>query len=299
MKTYLSIVVPVLALLTLGSCRTKQQDGPIKCMTFNIRYDNRGDSLNSWETRRDTIAKFINSEHPDIFGLQEVLANQLHDLTACLTSYDYYGVGRDDGDEAGEYAPVFWDKERFAPVDKGVFWLSQYPDSAGFIGWDGACTRIATWVRLRDTETGDSLCLLNTHLDHVGAEAQVNGIDLILGRLEAIAGDGPVIMTGDFNVNATSEAYRHATSQPGLLVDSYTKAGRRDGVAYTYHDFDRIPESERQKIDYIFVSPTFEVTQTWIPGENTTGTLMSDHNPVITLLDYQNHTTTGHDQQSY
>ena len=81
MKTYLSIVVPVLALLTLGSCRTKQQDGPIKCMTFNIRYDNRGDSLNSWETRRDTIAKFINSEHPDIFGLQEVLANQLHDLT--------------------------------------------------------------------------------------------------------------------------------------------------------------------------------------------------------------------------
>ena len=62
MKTYLSIVVPVLALLTLGSCRTKQQDGPIKCMTFNIRYDNRGDSLNSWETRRDTIAKFINSK---------------------------------------------------------------------------------------------------------------------------------------------------------------------------------------------------------------------------------------------
>ena len=264
MKTYLSIVVPVLALLTLGSCRTKQQDGPIKCMTFNIRYDNRGDSLNSWETRRDTIAKFINSEHPDIFGLQEVLANQLHDLTGSLPSYDYYGVGRDDGDEAGEYAPVFWDKERFAPVDKGVFWLSQYPDSAGFIGWDGACTRIATWVRLRDTETGDSLCLLNTHLDHVGAEAQINGIDLILGRLEAIAGDGPVIMTGDFNVNDTSEAYRRATSQPDLLVDSYAEAKRKDGVAYTYHDFGRIPEGERQKIDYIFVS----ICTSWIIFSN-------------------------------
>ena len=82
-------------------------------------------------------------------------------------------------------------------------------------------------------------------------------------------------------------------------MDSYAEAKRKDGVAYTYHDFGRIPEGERQKIDYIFVSPTFEVTQTWIPGENTTGTLMSDHNPVITLLDYQNHTTTGHDQQSY
>ena len=280
MKTHLSIVVPVLALLTLGSCRTKQQDGSIKCMTFNIRYDNRGDSLNSWETRRDTIAKFINSEHPDIFGLQEVLANQLHDLTGSLPSYDYYGVGRDDGDEAGEYAPVFWDRERFAPVDKGVFWLSQYPDSAGFIGWDGACTRIATWARFADKRSGKEFLFVNTHFDHVGKEAMRNAARLVSQRIKDLAGNRPVILTGDFNVTADSEPYRILTADPAFLQDVYLKSPSKKGPAYTYHNFGQLPPERRSKIDFIFASPAIEVLQTGIIRENagTTGHI-SDHNP--------------------
>lgn len=284
MKKATLLLICATALTLLGSCQVKEKEARLKVMTFNIRYDNAGDSLNSWGVRKDTIAEFINREHPDIFGLQEVLVHQLHDLTEALPGYAHVGVGRDDGKEAGEFAPVFWDKQRFKLLDDGVFWLSQYPDSAGFIGWDGACTRLATWAKLQDNETGGEICFLNTHLDHVGKEAQDNGISLILQRLGTIAGNAQVIVTGDFNVNTGSEAYKRATAQPALLIDSYTAAKERTGVAYTYHDFDRIPEGERQKIDYILVSPTFEVLKEEITDEHTFGTLMSDHNPVIATL---------------
>lgn len=292
MKKSTSMLAAAIIAALIGSCQEKESEPQLKVMTFNVRYDNAGDSLNSWGTRRDTIAKFINATHPDIFGLQEVLVHQLHDLTETLPGYAHVGVGRDDGKEAGEFAPVFWDKERFKLLDDGVFWLSQHPDSAGFIGWDGACTRIATWAKLHDNETGNEICFVNTHLDHVGIEAQNNGVALIMQRLDTIAGETPAILTGDFNVNTESEAYKRATSMPGVLVDSYAVADEKAGVAYTYHDFDRIPEGKRQKIDYIFVSPAFDVQRTEIPDESTSGTLMSDHNPVITTLACPAQTTT-------
>lgn len=279
-------ILPFLATLltVICSCSNDKQTTQLKCMTFNIRYDNPGDSLNSWSMRKDSVAKFISTTHPDIFGLQEVLANQLEDLTGTLTDYDYVGVGRDDGKEAGEFAPVFYDKARFTLLDNGTFWLSQYPDSAGFIGWDGACTRIATWTKLKDNKSGKELCFINTHLDHVGQEAQKNGVNLIMERIEAIAGGNPAILTGDFNVNSESEAYKTVVSHDTLLVDTYAKAMQKDGVTYTFHDFDRVPADERQKIDYVFASPSFEVVKTLIPDEQTMPRLLSDHNPVIVTL---------------
>ena len=114
--------------------------------TFNIRYDNPADSLNNWQFRKDTVTRFIQAQDMDIVGMQEVLHNQLEDLLQRLPGYKVIGVGRDDGKTQGEYAPLLYKEERFEVLDSNTFWLSQYPDSVGFIGWDGACTRIATWA---------------------------------------------------------------------------------------------------------------------------------------------------------
>ena len=110
--------------------------------TFNIRYDNPADSLNNWKYRKDTIAAFIKANQLDIVGMQEVLHNQLEDLKQRLPEYAEVGVGREDGKTQGEYAPLFYRKNRFEALDSNTFWLSQYPDSVGFIGWDGACTAL-------------------------------------------------------------------------------------------------------------------------------------------------------------
>ncbi len=41
-----------------------------------------------------------------------------------IDSYGYIGVGRDDVKEKGEYAAIFYKKERLKLLESGNFWLS-------------------------------------------------------------------------------------------------------------------------------------------------------------------------------
>ena len=81
-------------------------------------------------------------------------------------------VGRDDGAEAGEYAPLFYRRDRFNVQEQGYFWLSETPDVVGSFGWDADCVRIATWAKLYDRTQNHTLLFLNTHFDHRGMTAQ-------------------------------------------------------------------------------------------------------------------------------
>ena len=129
----LGIVADSLSVATL-SCTTQQHPTEVTWGTFNIRYDNPGDSLNNWQYRKDNVAQFIKSQDIDIVGMQEVLHNQLEDLKSRLPEYAEVGVGREDGKTKGEYSPLFYKKDRFEVLDSNTFWLSQYPDSVGFMG---------------------------------------------------------------------------------------------------------------------------------------------------------------------
>ena len=56
---------------------------------------------NAWAQRCPPLCDFINFEQPEIFGTQEVLVDQLHDLIKGLNGYDYIGIGREDGKGKG------------------------------------------------------------------------------------------------------------------------------------------------------------------------------------------------------
>ena len=75
--------------------------------TYNIRNANKGDAErgNGWERRCPWVCGLIEFQGFDIFGSQEVLDGQLHDMLAQLPDYAYIGVGRDDGKAKGEYSP--------------------------------------------------------------------------------------------------------------------------------------------------------------------------------------------------
>ena len=111
------------------SAQTSQQPITVNWGTFNIRYDNPDDQENNWKFRKDRVATFIQQEKLDIVGMQEVLHNQLEDLKTRLPEYAEVGIGREDGKQQGEYAPIFYRKDRFKLLDSNTFWLSQYPDS--------------------------------------------------------------------------------------------------------------------------------------------------------------------------
>lgn len=281
MKKSILLLLSVFYLVIPSFAQTIQ----VKWATFNVRYDNPADGLNNWKYRKDKVAGFIKSQHIDIVGMQEVLHNQLEDLKARLPEYAEVGVGRDDGKTKGEYSPVFFRKDKFELLDSHTFWLSQYPDSIGFIGWDGACTRIATWAKLKDKKTGKIFMAVNTHFDHVGTEARKNSALLIIKRIQEIVGNRPSVLTGDFNVSDKSEAYKTITTNKFVMKDAYKIAKKREGVNYTWQDFGKEPLNKREKIDFIFVTPQIKVTEAYIPEEakGPTG-FLSDHNPHVATL---------------
>lgn len=286
MKKQNIVFLLIIACLIWG-CTSFQKKTSIRYATFNIRYDNPDDSLNNWKYRKDSVCRFILNQGLEIIGMQEVLHGQLYDLLQGLPGYSMVGVGREDGKTKGEYAPLFYRTDRFELLDNQTFWLSQYPDSVGFIGWDGACTRIATWAKLKDKASGKVFMAVNTHFDHVGTEARRQGALLIISRIKEIAGDYPAILTGDLNVSDQWEAYQTLTTSEYVLKDAYRVAECTEGVEYTFHDFGRVPDEQREKIDFIFVSSGIRVLKSEIPKEgDRAGAYLSDHNPQIADIEF-------------
>ena len=257
--------------------------------TYNIRYDNPNDRKegNAWAQRCPQLCDFINFEQPAVFGTQEVLATQLHDLLQGLEGYDYIGVGRDDGREEGEYAAIFYRKDLLKLLDSGNFWLSQTPDRPS-LGWDAACIRICTWGKFEDRATGKQFYFFNTHMDHVGTVARRESTRLILQRIGQLAKSQPTILTGDFNVDQTDEIYE-IFSRSGILRDCYAHARQRMAPTGTWNDFMQDSRSNA-RIDHVFVSSDFDIqhyaifTNSYWVGKSRRN--ISDHYPVMVKLSF-------------
>ena len=80
-----------------------------KVMSYNIRLDLKSDGENWWEKRKNKVAALMNYYEADFVGMQEVLQQQLVYLKDSLYGYDFIGVARDDGKQAGNI-PVFFSK---------------------------------------------------------------------------------------------------------------------------------------------------------------------------------------------
>ena len=289
------------SLLLLSSCagsETKQGESDqnaahpsdeIKVMTFNIRLDTPVDSLNVWANRLPKVDAFLDSISPDVLGAQEVLHNQLQDLLAALPGYEWYGVGRTDGKEEGEYQPLFWKKDRFEALDKGHFWLSATPNEPSF-GWDAACERTAVWALLRDKETGEEILFLNTHLDHIGEVARINSITMIKDSLISIAGDRDFVAMGDFNADKETNVIKAMLdngNSPRRILDTRSLADEVLGPEWSWHDFGREPVEKRELIDFIFLSaedPEVRSHAVLAEEDAPDHLYLSDHAPVLVRM---------------
>ena len=226
--------------------------------TYNMRLHINEDEErgNCWAKRCQVICDQLNFEHPDIFGTQELLVSQLHDLVRSLDNYAYIGVAREDGKEAGEYAAIFYDKNRLTLLDSGNFWLSETPSKPSK-GWDAACVRICTWGKYKDKNSGKTFFFFNLHMDHIGVVARREAAKLVVSRIKKIAGTKNVVLTGDFNVDQNNEIYQ-IFSKSGILRDSYTATRLRFAENGTFNNFDPGIKTD-SRIDHVFVSPSFRV----------------------------------------
>lgn len=262
--------------------------------SYNIRYKNRGDSIrgNGWQERCPSICNQLLWERPDIFGAQEVLHAQLLDLEKGLKTYQWIGVGRDDGKQAGEYAAIFYNPQRMELLEDGHFWLNETPDRPA-LGWDAACIRICTWGHFRDRLTQKDFYFLNLHMDHVGVKARRESAKLVLQRITAMTDGGKklAVLTGDFNVPQTDELYSLFT-QSGVLKDCYIEARERFVENGSFNSFNAQAYTT-ERIDHIFVTPKTAVDAfairtdgRWQKDEDGQWTcrLLSDHYPLFARI---------------
>ncbi|GAB5520514.1 MAG: endonuclease/exonuclease/phosphatase family protein [Rhodothermales bacterium] len=288
MRVILSLLLGLLMLSTPAAAQDTILS--VRAMTFNVRYHNPDDGVHAWPHRADDVAATIAFWNTDVAGLQEVMRDQLDDLSARLPEYAWLGVGRDDGNDGGEFSPIFYKRERFAVVDHGTFWLSPTPDQVGSQGWDAALPRIATWARFRDKATDLVFLVLNTHFDHRGEEARVQSAGLLREQIQAKVTYGlaklPVILMGDFNVTPDHDAYTllTAASPTPHLYDTRHRAHHPVyGPEATFSGFTVGNESDR-RIDYVFTSAEWGVERYGVLNGHRDGHYPSDHLPVLAEL---------------
>lgn len=275
------LIILLLATMMCGMTaakRTKQTQ--VKWCTFNIRYYTDRDTRRGlgWDTRKGLACQWVKDNNIDVVGMQEVTHRQLEDILLLLPEYDYVGVGRADGKQGGEYSPILFRKNKYKALARGNFWLSETPDVPGSLGWDADQERIASWVKLKDLETGKVFMAVNTHFDHIGTKARVESAHLIMQKIQEIVGKKPAVVTGDFNVTEESPAYAAMVGSEFVMRDAYKMAPEHVGVRYTYQGFSCIAPEKAEKIDFIFVTPQIKVNQTGIEKDNPDA-IMSDHNP--------------------
>ena len=225
---------------------------------YNIRNANAKDSAegNGWERRCPVVCDILRVESFDIFGSQEVLHSQLEDLSAALPKYASIGVGRNDGKTEGEYAPIFYKKDKIKCLDWGTFWLSETPDVIGSVGWDAKYTRICTWGQFKDLKSGKKFWMFNLHMDHRGTEARRQSCHLVLAKVKEMCGKQPYILTGDFNVDQKNEIY-NIIADSGAFHDSYETAQVRFAETGPMNYF-KVNYKTDRRIDHVFLSPHFK-----------------------------------------
>ncbi len=268
-----------LALAAAGTARA-QPNAPdrLKAMSFNVRLPIASDGANHWPNRTKLFFDTIRAADPDIVGTQELFKLQGDAWIDTLPHWAWFGIDR-RGEQADEYMGVFYRHDRLRVLDLGHFWLSETPEAPGSISWGHPLPRMATWGRFERIADGRRFHLFNTHFPYRGEDepARTKCAALVAARIAEIAGDGAVVLTGDFNTGPDSEAHRLLTTS---LADARAIATKVEGPAGTFHGFEGTPG---KRIDWI-CTRGFDVDRFATIDAERNGRYPSDHFPVMADL---------------
>lgn len=265
----------------------------LRLATYNVRYEEPKDhEWRAWPQRLQGLIATIRRMDPDVLGIQEALHGQVADLRLSLPDYEFYGQGRDDGQQSGEYAGIFYRRSRFQadPQDAGVFWLSDRPEVPGSRTWGNEIPRITTWIHLIDQKSRRGFTIYNTHWDHRHQGSRLASARLLQQRIDSRKKrQDPVILLGDFNATEGNPAVDAlAGRQRGwahALVDTYHTLHPQIKARRTLHFWSNSREGWL-KVDHILASRPVRVKSAEIVYPRLGETPASDHFPVSAVISW-------------
>lgn len=273
------IILTTIALLTLTI--SSSAENTLKVISYNIRQSHAlksdgkpADGTNAWMFRYPATLEMMDTEKPDVMGVQEMCLDQRELVYEYFNGkYKYVGVGREDGRKKGEMMAIWYNPKTISIQKWGTFWLSETP-SKPTKGWDAACFRTATWAICHHKPSGHTFLMVNTHLDHEGVQAREESVKLILAKIAELNTKGlPVVLTGDFNaaidsdliqgLNAELTQARQAAETTDFLA-SFNGWGKKSSIIdYIYYTgFARCPEFQtitKKFADKPFISDHFPI----------------------------------------
>lgn len=326
MKKLLCAILACVMTLSLFGCTTTENDqgstfeipeGSVKLnvMSYNmlgktttaaaVNGDGTSETANltadlTIATRGPKVNAMLVGEQIDIAGLQEVSQAWQSWLDNGLNSkYAHFGQATSSTKES---CTVIYRSDKFRLLSNGAFWLAPGAPTSAEKGWDTSYDRLCVWGILQVIETGEYIAVMNTHLDHKGMQARIEGAQLVVNQMELLrkrvenmygVKNCPVILTGDMNSNAEHRVYSIYTEK---LNDSFTAAADNKIApeVSTAPDLHYISTLDHMavgsvRIDYVYTSKENVVVGRYNMLQTSTnlcpyGTYMSDHNAVIVSL---------------
>ena len=253
----------------------------MRLMTFNLRFANPEDGPNAWEYRKEMVVELILHHGPHLLGTQEGTVPQLEYLAGHLPRYRPL-ISHRQTDPSCQYPTIFYREDLFQAGESGEFWLSETPTVHRSLSWGSAFPRMVTYGLFREKGRELWFYFINTHLDHISAQARLEGARMI--REFFFPREKPMILVGDFNEPPESPVYRKFLEEGSPMEDSWRAEHLSRMGATTQHDFAGDPRGSR--IDWVLLTPPFRVKEALIITDNQKGRYPSDHFPYAVEVEY-------------
>jgi len=257
------------------SFKTGIRESSFRVATWNVC----SEKCDGYAGRAQIMARFLNDNQVDMFGLQESGGIRVGAVTNSIFSGGAQEFVRAAGGAKARY--IFYRPQLFEQLDGGSF--------------DIGDSRDTTWGKFRVKATERIFYYVNIHLDN-GKDKAANGrrereLDRTLSQMSLINdSDKPMIYAGDFNsgvhrdLDSPGEKMRGA----GLADTELLTKDVTNGRINTGHTFSTSVLASGAHIDHIWVTPEFDV-DSWeqlvrITGGRYTTPVVSDHNAISAVI---------------
>lgn len=295
-----------------GDMFVREMPKLMRVMSYNWLLDSGStDDKQPWTTiRKANMIDALPYRYYDIMGSQESTTQQISDIQTAVSGYSVSGVSHGGyplatlGSSSAHSVTAIFRKSGVTLLDSGTFWYSDTPSvssrkTTGFkdIGGNSVTPNLVAcnWAKLE--YKGKPFYHFNVHLQ-VNGDGLISGYDpvykeirlyqwsILKPRIDAVAEDFPVILTGDFNNTTADEGDIIQTIlADGTLRDAYSLTPQPHGSTGTLHYFRTSATSRR--IDFVFVNDKFNVESYRVDNsQQSTERWESDHSPVLVDLSF-------------